>query len=240
MRSAEYIKMRKAEDAHWWYVALHEKVLRTVLAGARSGGRLLDAGCGTGRLLELLGPHLDAEGLEFSEAAVEITQRRGVKASRADLNHAELGSGRYDVLTCIDVLCQRGIADEVHLLRRFYRALRPGGLLIVNVPAYKFMRGPHDLAVNAVRRYTKSRLTGMIEAAGFSVEYATYRVCALFPAILAWRVAGRMLGLRGSDVNLPPRLINHALLALMRLENRIPEAVPLPFGSSVFAVGRRP
>lgn len=239
MEHSEYTKMREVEDTHWWYVALHEKILSAVRAEGRSL-KMLDVGCGTGGLLEFMTPYVDsAVGMDVSEAAVALARDRGMQALAGDLNSTELGTGNYDLITCIDVLYHMGVENDQTVLGKLYDALRPGGIVIINAPAYEFMRGPHDEAVHTARRYTLRCLRQAMSLAGFHVQSSTYRVCALFPFIMFLRLFGRMIGSSGSDVGMPPRIINSALLGLMRLENRMADIIPLPFGSSVFAVGKK-
>lgn len=230
--------MREVEDTHWWYVALHEKILAEACAEGRSL-QMLDAGCGTGGLLKFMAPYVDAVGIDVSELAVIHAKARGMQAHIADLNSIELGDEKYDLITCIDVLYHMRVKDDKTVLNKLHTALRPGGMIIINAPAYEFMRGPHDEAVHTARRYTRRSLIRAIRQAGFHVHYATYRVCSLLPLIMFRRLLGRILGSKDSDVSLPHKVINSTLLSLMRLENEVADIIPLPFGSSVFVVGRK-
>ncbi len=244
--------MFEVEDRHWWYVGLHRLVLRAVRAEARRLGRpleLLDAGCGTGRLCQLLAAegHRVA-GCDASPEALALARQRGVEGLfAADLNAFEPAAGRYDVITSIDVLYHAGIADDVAVLRRLGAGLRPGGLLVLNLVAFEFLRSTHDVAVHTRERYTRPLLRRRLEAAGLQVERASYRVCLPFPLVAASRLWARRArgGARPpgevvSDVRPPGRAANALLLGAMRLENLLLARVALPFGSSVFALARRP
>jgi len=244
----EYHIMYQVEERHWWYVALHELIARLVAGEAEARGRLaiLDAGCGTGRLASLLQRYGEVRGCDLSPLALAYSRRRGVEAFAADLNSDDLGAGRYDLITAIDVLYHRAVVAEGAVLASLHRALRPGGLLLINVPAHELLRGSHDLAVHTRRRYTRRELLPLLRQAGFTVEWSTYRLGFLFAPLALWRLAKRLLsagaepGEVASDVHLPAAPLNRLLLALARAENRLLLRRPLPLGTSLFVVARRP
>src|SRR6185369_287117 len=104
----------------------------------------------------------------------------------------------------------------------------------------------HDIAVHTRKRYTRSEVATLLENAGFTVEMASYRLGFLFPQIASYRLLRRWLNFTSdaaevaSDVHAPNPLLNSILLGLARLENRLILRSSIPFGTSVFAVGRRP
>lgn len=252
MNHGEYLRMYQAEDHHWWYVSLHDLLLGQVRGEARRLGRPLDvfdAGCGTGRLWQLLSAERHrVAGCDASEEALRLCRRRGVAgARRADLNAIELEPGSLDVVTAIDVLYHAGVADDVAVMRRLARGLRPGGVLIVHLVAHEFLRGPHDVAVHTRERYTRAMVLDRLRAAGLHPERVTYRVSLVFPLIAAYRLwSGRARRARArpedviSDVSMPGPLANRLLRWAGRLEGWLTRWVALPFGSSILAVARQP
>jgi SAM-dependent methyltransferase len=249
MNEREYERMFRVEDSHWWYVSLHELILDRVTEEVRSGRtlRLLDAGCGTGRLCSLLEKFGQVEGCDLSQQAIAYSRERGLTAVFcADLNGADLGEERYDVITSIDVLYHRAVADDAAILAKFYRALKPGGLLILNLVAHEFLRSTHDIAVHTRKRYTRKELLPILAEEGFAVERATYRPGFLFIPIACYRLTKRLLpyqreaALVESDVRLPSPLFNRLLLFLARAENHFLRRHSSPFGSSLFITARRP
>ena len=240
--------MFDVEDAHWWYASLH-RLIRDVVAGERAGKgplEIFDAGCGTGRLCQLLSEFGAVSGCDMSRLAVDRCAERGLPdISLLDLNDGDVGRSRYDVVTSIDVLYHQWVKDEAAVLRKLGDALRPGGVLIFQSPAFRFLRSRHDAAVLTGRRYTKKQVRRLVEEAGLAVETITYRVFFLFPLIAAYRFAQKpFVGRRGaavvSDVAMPPLLINRMLLKVHLWENALLKRRSLPFGTSVFAVARKP
>lgn len=249
MHKDEYRKMFETEDMHWWFVSLHDLICRVAALEHKRKGSLLmlDAGCGTGSLCRLLAPYGSITGVDISEPALAYCCKRGLRNIRqGDLNTDDLGHEQFDIITCIDVLYHQAIGDELLILKKFLTALRPGGVLILNLPAFEFLRSSHDIAVQTRRRYTKRAVAALLREAGFLVEKSTYRVSLLFPLIALYRLArhkraaGKQALAEGSDVWLPPAWINHCLCAIMKLENNYLRHASFPFGSSVFAIGRKP
>ena len=248
MNEAEYQRMFRVEDRHWWYIALHELVISQVAAEATAKGplQIFDAGCGTGRLAELLSPYGEISGCDASPLAIAFCRQRGLSSmTQAALQDVTLPANHFDVITCIDVLYHRGIDDDVAVLERLRTALKPGGLLLIHLVAAPALYSSHDLAVHSRERYTRPLLQQRLEKAGFTIAQLTYRVATLFPLIAAWRRLRRREPDVApsevvSDLSLPPALINAALLRLMRAENWLLRHVNLPCGSSLLAVCRRP
>jgi SAM-dependent methyltransferase len=250
MNDSEYKSMFEVEDTHWWYVSLHELISSYVQGERERVGtplEMLEAGCGTGRLCQIIGKYGNVKGVDASELAVGFCRKRGLEnVSLADLNSAELGANLYDVITSIDVIYHRDIKDEKVVLERFFAALKPGGVLILNVPAFEFLRSTHDIAVQTRRRYTRKDLDSLLSICGFSVEKSSYRIACLFPPIAIYRLARRILPHSPhpenvvSDVYPPSPLLNKLLLSVARAENSLQRLIPLTFGTSAFMIARRP
>lgn len=249
MNDREYGAMFRVEETHWWYVTLHDLVIRYVADEQKRKGSLeiLDAGCGTGRLCTLLERYGSVRGCDASELALGFcAARKLTSVFSADLNEADLGTGRYGLITSMDVLYHQWVKDDGAVLEKFFRALAPGGLLLLNLPAWEFLRSTHDIAVQTRKRYTKEGLVALLAQTGFVVEKASYRLGFLFVPIACWRLAARLLHkVRGvseanSDVRrlFPPA--NAILTRLGRLENRLIARHSVPCGTSVFIAARKP
>jgi SAM-dependent methyltransferase len=251
MNLIEYSRMYEVEESHWWYVGLHKLIVEAVEQESRRLKRplaIFDAGCGTGRLCQLLtGLGHTVSGCDFSEEALRLCRLRGVTDTfSADLNSIELAEESFDVITSIDVLYHRGVADDVAVMQRLQRALKPGGLLILNLVAHEFLRSSHDIAVHTRERYTRHILCQRLHSAGFTIDSSTYRVSLLFPFIAVLRLLSRCALSHdanpetvASDVTMPQPLLNTLLLKVLELENMVLKFTPLPVGSSVFVTARK-
>ncbi|MBN8421284.1 MAG: class I SAM-dependent methyltransferase [Verrucomicrobia bacterium] len=246
MKAAEYDLMRAVEDHHWWYAVLHRLVQETLAGRLPPHARLLDAGCGTGGMLEFLQARmggLELTGVDAAEDAVRHCHQRGLGAVRSGSVEAlEFEDAAFDAVLSLDVLYHAGV-DEEKALAEMRRVLRPEGLLVVNLPAFERLRGSHDVAVSGVRRYVSCQVRSLLEHASFEVVMIQYWNAWLFLPLLVWRRMSRTKAGQGtesrSDLKLPPAWLNSLLAGFGRLDAGLCRELHLPFGSSVFAIARK-
>jgi SAM-dependent methyltransferase len=237
MELAEYARMDSAENRMWWYRALHERLV-DALAGVR--GVVLDAGCGTGGLLTRLRarrPDLDLIGVEWAAAASQrAAEKSGAPIARGSVNALPFADDCFDAVMAADLLCHRSV-DPDRALLELRRVLRPGGQVVVNMPAYSWLLSAHDRQVHNVRRHTSRQLAAMLRGAGFRRVNAHYWNGLLLPLMVVQR---KMLARNAvaSDVAPFPPWLNATLHAMTEIERRLPFA--LPAGGSVLATAERP
>lgn len=249
MYTDEYYKMYEFENDYWWYRGLHELIRDYIqkLADTRTARaeplHIFDAGCGTGRMMEILSPYGRVDGIDYSEDAIGLCQKRGLtQAQTGDLNTWTPPSQVYDVIISNDVICTSGVTDDMAVIKKFYDALKPQGFLILNLPAFMLLRRRHDIAVFGKRRYRKNQTIADLRKTGFEPIYAGYRLPHLFLIILAQKtlVEPFQKGDAVSDLKPLPAPLNSVMLLIHRMENTMIRAgVPLPFGSSLFLVCRK-
>ena len=246
-RAQEYTKMAEVESTLWWYQALHHLVLAAIRAHAKAADpEILDAGCGTGGLMQFLRAHglRNLRGFDLSEHAVAWCKKRGLDVRQGNLlDIGKLDDGRSaDVIVSNDTLYFLDRDQQVSVVRQCAAILRPGGLLILNVPALRAFSGIHDLSVGIRERFSRDDTARLLGGPSFEVVRECYWPFVLSPLIYAARAAQRRRMRRNpgfevqSDSSLPPRWINKALLAVVRAENRLLSRKP--FGSSLFLVAR--
>jgi SAM-dependent methyltransferase len=246
VKKAEYRRMFEAEQAQWWYVgqrAIADALIEPPLAELDTGGRapcILDAGCGTGGNLLQLRRLGRATGVDLAPDAARRWRDRGVQASRASLLALPFPDGLFDLVTSFDVIYHEWVPDDAAAIEEMVRVLRPGGLLLIRVPALEILRGAHDAAVGTRRRYTRPELVGLLESAGLTTMRSTYANFFLFPLLLARRTLDRALRREGSDVAFLPAPVEWVFRRLLLLEaGLIRRGLSLPFGASVTALARR-
>ena len=244
MNVEEYGRMFEAEERQWWYAgmrAISLSLLDAAWPRAGAGGRrILDAGCGTGSNLAHLRPFGRTVGVDVSEEALRFCRQRGVAAARGSVLALPFSDATFDAVTSFDVLYHRWVEDDVAAVRELSRVLRPGGLLLVRVPALKLLWGAHDEAVHSRHRYTRAELRALLEGAGLEVVRLTYANTLLFPLLAARRGLDRLLDRHGSDVAFLPAPLEWTFRRLLGLEARLVRRVALPLGASVFALARKP
>ena len=231
------------EDTHWWYLGIYDLIQELLKAVGADGGRLiLDAGCGSGGLLRALRSYPGAVGMDIAQEALVAARCSGMDAvARGGVECLPLPDSCVDVVISIDVLSHH-LCDEQAALREIRRVLKPGGTLLLNLPAYEWLKGPHDRAGWNRRRYRSREVVELLLAAGFCVERMTHRNTFLFPIACARRLVHKMIWptRSRSDVTPLPAWLNNLLFSVLVLETRFLRRVNLPFGLSLFAVARKP
>ncbi len=248
MRNREYDIMRTAEDRHWWYKVLHEQVLRELAARLPARARVLDAGCGTGGMLAEIkkhAPQWEIRGTDLAQAAIGHCRARGLQGVRQG-NVCELPfeNESFDAVLSLDVLYHERV-DDCKALQEMSRVLRPGGWLVLNVPAFEELRGAHDEAVCGARRYEACQVRPLVERNNLKLQMIHYWNAWLFLPLLAWRRWSRRPhpGRKGgavSDLAMPPGWLNGLMTLAGRTDALACRFLGVPFGTSVFAVVGKP
>jgi len=242
MERAVFDRMAELDQHHWWFRArrriLEELIVRVVRPP--KGGRVLEVGCGTGHNLAMLGKfgHLDASELDFAARTLS-SKRLGREVKEAKLPDLSMFKrNEYDLVALLDVL--EHVPDDLASLRAIHRRLKPGGALLLTVPANPWMWSAHDAAHHHFRRYTKKQLKELFLRSGLEIELLSYFNTLLYPLIAAARIAGKLLRRDSSDDKLPGERVNAALEKIFGVEAGVLGRVPMPFGVSLVAVVRRP
>ncbi len=247
MNTDEYAKMFALEDRYWWFVARRRLALGLLRRGRGPGEpsasglpRILDLGCGTGVVLSELAAWAIPVGLDMSALALAFCRKRGLsRLAIGDGTAMPFKSGAFDAIVGLDVF--EHIEDDEKAFAQTYRALRPGGRLVLSVPAFGFLWGPHDVALHHFRRYTRRQMVERLEDAGFKVERCAYSVFLLFPLVVVWRlIEKRKPGPAQASLVALPDGANRLLVGIQGFEAWLTRWVDLPWGSSVIAVARRP
>ncbi len=242
MTAYQFHLLAQVEDRHWWHRVLRRAVTRA-LTEFRDGHHLsvLDVGCGTGGLAsELAGDHR-VFGLDLSTVALDYARGRGLtRLVRGTMEALPFPDGFFDVLTSIDSITVGSVASDHAALREHARVLRPGGLLILQVSAFRWLRGNHDVETHLQRRYTKAEVRELLEDAGLRVLSERYRLSFLPPLMLAnnWIVGSLRNREARPDMEIPFALGNQLLHGVARLDLALGSWSPM--GSSVFCVAEKP
>lgn len=240
MERAEYEKLREAEGRLWWFAAVHANLAmlyRRAAPHCGEGERVLDAGCGTGGFLTHLSHHLPRRqtfGVDADETACRwAAQRSGRPVCAGSIDAMPFPDASFAAIFSVDVLCHRNV-DEPRALAQLHRCLATGGVLILNLPAYRWLMSRHDAVVYNARRYTRRGVVRLLRAAGFRPVFTGYWNMLLFPLMVATR---KLLPGSGSDVKVQPRLVDVLCRCATGIEYGLMRArFRLPFGGSVLAV----
>jgi len=222
---------------YWWYRArteLLEAVLEPYLGRPV---RSLDVGSADGPSVGWMAH--DGRRVTLDLFPEGQTPGEGVCGSATALPFRD---GSFEVVAAFDVVehCE----DEGRAVAELVRVLAPGGRLLLSVPAYQWAWSDHDVRAGHFRRYTRRRLTAVVEGAGLEIERSTYAFSAVFPFFAAERIARRLrrrLGRPAPEGLTPvsPRM-DRLLSGLSRAERRVLRRRDLPFGSSVLLAAVKP
>ena len=228
----------------WWYRALRARIEAKLRAGPAPAGPWLDVGCGTGGLLRHLArafPDQALYGLEYNpRAARRATTKSGAAVTAGDAAALPFPDARFAVVTGIDVLCHAAV-DQARALAEMRRVLQPGGMLVLNLPAFRWLHSAHDRRVHNGRRYTVSEARRLLTGAGLS----PIQVCYWNSLLLPLMVAQRKLLARGqdaaSDVATFPPWLDALLFRTTEAEAALARrGMAFPAGGSVLAIAARP
>lgn len=250
---ADYaLRYRTLWERHWWWRSREAHLLGWLArlharSPDRGALRILDVGCGDGLFFDRLERFGRVEGLE-PDASLVTDPRWRDHIRVGGLGDAQgpgaLPEGAYDLVLMLDVL--EHIAEDGDALRAVRAALKPGGRLLLTVPALRALWSRHDEVNAHFRRYDRRGLAALLGASGFEVETVRY--------FFAWTVApllvrrwlsppvGRVTGPSrlGADagVSIPPAPVNRLLTLASRCEHALGRFVRWPLGSSLLALAR--
>jgi SAM-dependent methyltransferase len=236
----------RIETHHWWFVARRAIVLRLLRrALACPGGdarrlRVADIGTGCGATLADLGRNYDAVGVDASSEAVDYSLRRGARALQGALpGPLPFAPVSLDAVLALDVI--EHVADDRAAVRAMTDLLRRGGVLLLTVPAYRWLWTGRDDYHEHKRRYTAPALRSLLRSAGVEIQMLSYFNTLLFPLALLERLTKRLLRLDRIEADLatPPRPVNAAMTMLFRIEELLLPWLVMPFGLSIVALARK-
>ena len=241
-----YKEYNRIENTHWWFLARRRIFLRLLSRYMipRETALILDVGCGTGTTLGYLSPYGRGFGVDIERSALEYTRRRGIsRVVQSAASHLAFGDGTFDLVCALDIL--EHVDNDAGVLHECYRTCKPGGLMLITVPAHRFLWGRQDEISRHRRRYVASDVRQRVADAGFSIRRLTYFNTLLFPIIAAIRLFRRWRGshpeetLRSDFSMTQPGLLNDLLATIFAGESLLLPYLDLPFGVSVLCIAEK-
>lgn len=238
MRQDLYTQMYHQEEYYWWHKAKRALVKQFLPPNPHL--RILDIGCGTGKLMQELSHFGSVWGIDSNAQAIAFCRSRGLKhVYQQRLPQIKL-KHKFDVITCLDVL--EHIADDVAALKNINQLLKPDGRLIFTVPAYPWLFSYWDRILGHHRRYNPSRLKQILSAARLKSKKITYVYIFLVPLVIPFRFLRQIVFARKvpqSDFINLPNWAHQFLFKLARVEQKLLGLINLPFGLSLLCIARK-
>jgi SAM-dependent methyltransferase len=242
------------EDGHWWFASRTRalKAMMDRLLPQTPDFRLLDVGCGAGNMIHHLSYYGQVKGIEIDPRPVKMAHQRGYDVDQFDATQPmPFTANSFDAVTALDVIEHN--QDDLAILADSYRVLKPGGHIIITVPALMWLWSHNDDINAHVRRYTAAELKQKLAQTGFTVRRVTYNNFFIFPLaatlILLRRFAGAKpqlashhLSEEAYQVEMEPTspVVNTILTGVGQIEAALISRVDLPIGTSLIAVGQKP
>jgi SAM-dependent methyltransferase len=238
MKHDQYALTYELEESYWWYVARRNIMLQAIADLAPK--RILDFGCGTGKLMAVLRERgYSVVGADQSDEALRFCRERQLEPL-IDLKTQALPEASFDLVVMGDVL--EHVPEEQPLLEAIDASLRPGGTLLLTVPAYDWLWSGEDIVSEHKRRYTLPSLKTALQSGGFAPVKGSYFNSLLLPVVAAVIWGEKLLSRKReprSDLRPLPTWINEPLRRIFSLEESILRHTTLPFGASILMVAAR-
>jgi SAM-dependent methyltransferase len=231
----------KVESFHWWFV-VRRKLLKTILSSIYlpPASVAVDIGCGVGSHLKILESFgLNVIGLDRSIYALSLARKKIRYALiNGDLNKLPIRPKSVGLIVAMDVL--EHLDNDVNGIREFSQTLKKGGILVLTVPAFRFLWGIQDVVTGHKRRYSRKEISEKLRQEGVEILRASYFNFFLFFPILFARRMIRLLGLRiesENEINSP--FINFLFKVIFSLEPYLLKYFSFPFGVSIFCIAKK-
>ena len=246
MNPDEYEKLLRIDNGHWFYHGKRDIVRHWIdrFIQLKPNDLLIDAGMGTGTWAVEMAARCRVIGIDDHDESLALAAPRvkaaGGRVLKSGLNAVDLPSGVAAVVTLMDVL--EHVDDDTGALLEMIRLTRPGGLVVVTVPAIRWLWSYWDEAMHHRRRYTKNELLRSVRQPGVRVlRCAYFNTAMLLPiALVRWyrRIRPAKAGTERSEDWIPPRFLNRMFYYLLAYPACC-NFLPAPVGVSLLAVLQR-
>lgn len=243
MEISEYQHIYENENTHFYYLATHKLIITLIQTNLKSSNKnlkILDAGCGTGLLAKHLEKFGSVVGVDIDPHAIHYSSKRKVKVITASINKLPFKENEFDLVASVDVIYHDRVHDKI-ALKELYRVLKPGGHMIIRVPAYNWLMRSSDKQVHTRERYSYRVFKERLMQAKFKVEKISYVQMLLFLFALIQKNLEIIFRIKepSSPIKKINPFFNNSILLLLLLEIKLLQFINLPFGLGLVAVARK-
>jgi len=243
MNPETYAVEAEVHRTHWWFAG-RRRLLQQQMRELKPEHtwRILEVGAGTGANLSTLA-ETGAAQVVACDLAIDALRHahraNGVVLARADACRLPFASASFDLLLAADVI--EHLEDDTAALQEFVRVLKPGGHLVLTVPAFPASWGPQDIVAHHRRRYRRGPLLDLLARAGLPVRTCFHFNYLLFAPIWAARKALLAMKVQVSSENtINTTLLNRLLMRVFFVDVDAAPLLKAPFGVSLCLVATKP
>lgn len=240
MQKIEYDRMADREKNYWWHVgryAIIEKYMKLAMPNKGRKQKILNVGAGTGGTIPYLEKFGDLRNVDISSDAIKYLKKSGYKADKANGTKLPYKNNEFNVVCAFDIL--EHVEDDVDALREWARVLKPGGKIVLTVPAYQWLWSEHDVSLHHHRRHTRKTISNKAKAAGLKPKKLSYAIVFSLPLVVGFRFLNKILGRKvdseTSYVDVSDG-INRLFTSFLKLEAKAHGHISYPAGTSVVAI----
>ncbi len=240
------------EDRHWWFATRTRAILAylDMYLGPGTKDRLvLDVGSGAGNMAHHLAHYGTYLGVDVNPKPLRVARERGLPVFLGSAETLPYADASFDLVALLDTV--EHIPDDRAVFAESYRVLKPGGKLLVTVPAFMFLWSKNDVLNKHQRRYTRPELVKKLEGCGFHVLRSSYNNFFIFPLAAAVILARR--GRFEPDLASPhfdkdayqvemeptPAPLNALLSGVGRFEAAFLRRFVFPWGTGIIAIAEK-
>jgi len=232
---AELIKI---EEHYWWHVAKRDLVRMLLEEYCPPPAKIVEGGIGGGfNLLELKRAGYAVYGLDIYQESVEHCRDLGMNSVAVQNLEKpwQATTKDCDAVLMLDVV--EHCANPIEVLKNARDSLKPGGLIMLTLPAYPFLMGPWDVMLGHHRRYTKAMLEAEAKEAGLKIVWFSHWNSFTLPVAIMVRLLERVMKIKRT-AEFPPvsEFVNNTLIGLGTAERTIMKTLPVPAGVSIVAI----
>lgn len=243
MNPAEFQNIARAEEEMWWFRGMRA-ILRAWVGrlAQRNFRSVLEAGCGTGYMSAWMAREFGWKMTPLDLDFVGLSHSELPRRTQGDITSLPFRDGAFDALVSLDVIVHLPSGSEGAALQEFARVLEPGGTLVLRASALDILRSRHSQFAHERQRFTKSKLCGALDAAGFEVQEISYANSLLLPvALFKFRVWEPLTNQAPqSGVVVPAGWLNRLLELPLRCEAAwIGLGGAFPLGQSLVVLARK-
>ncbi len=245
MKEEFYDELSDLVNWHWWYKGRKSVVMRQLekYSDAASDHDILDIGCGPGGMLNDLLRFGKVYGLDSSFKSIKICRKKGFSETfHSNVENLPFRDSSFSKVLMLDVL--EHVNHDREVLHEAIRVCKPGGMILLTVPAFQFLWGDIDIVTHHKRRYTINDLKMLVSSGGVHVVKASYFNFILFPFIAAIRFMEKLTfrhkkseGSIQSDFSFnKPGFVNDLLTGVFSLESGLLPILNFPVGVSILFI----